>query len=122
MKTIEVSGMKRPVCANCFEYPENCHGCEWHKCAICHEELSDSECYEHRGVYACQKHHEEVIRKREAQREEVMKQTDHSVRSQLDGEWANGGYKTMRTDPHTGRPMGKIREPLALQNYENGEL
>lgn len=122
MKTIEAFGMKRPVCANCFEYPENCVGCEWHRCAICHEELTDSECYEYRGAYACQKHFEEMTQKRDEQREKVMELTEKSVRSQMDGQWANGGYKTMKTDPHTGRPMGRVREPLSLQDYENGNL
>lgn len=118
MKTTEVIGMKRPVCANCFNYPENCVGCEWHNCSVCGEELLESETYEYRGAFSCSKHHEESIKKRDFERQEVMAETEHSIRSQLDGEWHNGGYKTMKTDPHTGRPMGKVKEPQRLKEYE----
>lgn len=110
--------MKRPVCANCFNYPENCVGCEWHNCSVCGEELLESETYEYRGAFSCSKHHEESIKKRDFERQEVMAETEHSIRSQLDGEWHNGGYKTMKTDPHTGRPMGKVKEPQRLKEYE----
>ena len=105
----------------CFEYPENCIGCEWHNCAICGEELSDSEAYEYRGAIACEKHHEEMITKRGEQRQRVMEVTGASVRWQADGEWANGGYKTMKTDAG-GRPITKVKEPLALKEYEEGKL
>lgn len=117
MKTIEVVGMKRPVCASCFEYPENCVGCEWHKCSVCGEELADSETYEYRGAFACAKHHEESIKKRDFERQEVMDETEHTVRSQADGEWHNGGYKTMKTDTG-GRPITKVKEPARLKAYE----
>ena len=120
-KTVEVPGMKRPVCASCFEYPENCIGCEWHNCAICGEELSDSECYEYRGVYSCAKDFDELCEKREAQRQNVMEVTEASVRSQADGEWQNGGYKTMKTDA-AGRPITRVKEPLILKDYEEGKL
>lgn len=117
MKTIEVAGMKRPVCASCFEYPENCVGCEWHECSICGEELADSETYEYRGAFACAKHHEESIRQRDVQRQEVMAETEHAVRSQADSEWQNGGYKTMKTDAG-GRPITMVKEPERLKVYE----
>lgn len=117
MKTVEVIGMKRPVCASCFEYPENCRGCKWHNCSICGEELSDSEAYEYRGAIACAKHHDESIKKRDFERQEVMAEAEHTVRSQADGEWANGGYRTMKTDAG-GKPITKVKEPLRLQKYE----
>lgn len=121
MKTIEVTGMKRPVCAGCYEYPENCTGCEWHDCAICGEELPDSECYEYRGVYSCAKHFDELQQKRDYQRQQVIETTEKSVRSQADGEWQHGGYKTMKTDT-AGRPIAKVKEPQALKDYEDGKL
>ena len=117
MKLIEALGMKRPVCASCFQYPENCVGCQWSRCSICNDELSDSETYEYRGAYACAQHHEEVIKKRDFERQEVMAETEHSVRSQADGEWQNGGYRSMRTGPG-GRPITKVKEPQRLQDYE----
>lgn len=121
MKTVEVVGMKRPVCANCFEYPENCVGCVWDKCAICDEELSSSELYEYRGVYACSEHFDELCEKRDYQRQQVMETTEHSIKSQQGGEWHNGGYKTMKTDKG-GNPITKIKEPLSLKEYEDGKM
>lgn len=122
MKLVEAGyGMKGLVCGSCFERPENCLGCEWHNCVICGEELSDSEAYEYRGAIACATHHEEMIKKRDYQRQQVVEVTEHSVRSQADGEWANGGYKTMKTDAG-GRPITKVKEPQVLQEYERGEL
>jgi len=120
-KLTEIYGMKRPVCASCFEYPENCKGCEWNKCAICGEELSESEAYEYRGVISCQTDFEELQQKRNEQRERVMEVADHSVRSQADGEWANGGYRYMKTDKG-GRPITKVKEPQVLKDYEDGKL
>jgi len=120
-KTIEVVGMKKAVCASCFEYPENCKSCEWYNCAICGEELAESETYEYRGVFSCIKDFDELCNKRDEQRQRVMEITDKSVRSQADGEWANGGYKTMKTDT-SGCPITKAKEPLMLQEYEKGKL
>jgi hypothetical protein len=122
MKLVEAGyGMKGLVCANCFERPENCLGCEWHNCAICGEELSDSEAYEYRGAIACAAHHEEMIAKRDEQRQRVMEVTEKSVRSQADGEWQHGGYKNMKTDA-SGRPITKVKEPQMLKDYEEGRL
>ena len=117
MKTTKVVGMNRPVCANCFDYPENCTGCVFHTCSVCKEELTDGEAYEYRGAYSCQKHHLEVIEKRDFERQEVMIETEHSVRSQSGGEWQNGGYRTMKTDT-SGNPITKIKEPMRLAEYE----
>lgn len=121
MKTTTVVGMKREVCANCFEYPENCRGCEFNECAICQEELTDSETYEYRGVFSCAEHFKELQEKRDYQRKQVMEVVDHSVRSQADGEWQNGGYKTMKVG-HDGRPVTTIKEPMSLKDYEEGKL
>jgi len=90
-------------------------------CAICKQEFDDGEMYEYRGVLACEEHFDEVIEKRDYQRQQVMETTEASVRSQADGEWANGGYKTMKTD-NGGRPITKVKEPQALKDYEDGKL
>ena len=87
-------------------------------CNICKQDFEDAELYEYRGAYMCEEHHTQGIEKREHERQEVMQEVAHSVRSQADGEWHNGGYKTMKTDPHTGKPITKIKEPLRLQEYE----
>lgn len=120
-KTTEVAGMKRPVCASCFEYPENCRGCEWYKCAICSEELTAQEAYEYRGVTSCIAHFEELQVKREEQRKAVTETTNKAVSSQISGEWYNGGYKYMKTDKG-GNPITKIIEPQSLKDYEDGKL
>lgn len=123
MKTIEVVGMKRPVCASCFEYPENCIGCEWHTCAICKEELTDSECYEYRGVYSCEKDFDELQGKRNEQRQEVMEITEASVKSQRNGEFKNNPNKyNTHNVAEDGLPIMKIKEPQILKDYEDGKL
>lgn len=50
-----------------------------------------------------------------------MAVTDHSIRSQADGEWQNGGYRTMKVGTD-GRPIVKAKEPVILQEYESGKL
>ncbi len=91
------------------------------KCAICGGYFNDSDTYEYRGVMACQEHFDELIEKRDYQRQQIMETTEKSVRSQADGEWANGGYKTMKTDAG-GRPITRVNEPQILKDYEDGKL
>ena len=120
MKTITVKGMnKGEVCANCFEYPESCHGCEFHNCAICKEELTDSECYEYRGAYSCEKCFNEVQEKRDYQRQQVMEVTEHSIKSQRNGDFINGNSDKIAND---GLPIIKVNEPQILKDYEDGKL
>ena len=121
MKYTTVIGMKREVCASCFEYPENCKGCEFHHCAICDEELTDSETYEYRGVYSCAKHHDELVEKRDEQRERVMEVTEASVKSQRIGHFVNSSKKTDKYHSD-GLPIIKINEPQILKDYEDGKL
>lgn len=47
--------------------------------------------------------------------------SESSAKPQVSGEWMNGGYKTMKTDLG-GNPVAKIKEPLALKDYEGGTL
>jgi len=111
-------GQKRPICANCFEYVENC-SCEWRRCSVCGKELAQSEAYEYRGSFACAEHHDQAIKNKDFERQEVIAETEHSVHSQVAGEWHNGGYKTMKTD-EGGSPITKIKEPLRLKKHEGG--
>lgn len=122
-RTVPASfGMIGEVCAGCFERPRNCLGCVFRTCPICKEEFYEGEMYEYRGVLACEKDFEAVIKKRDYQRQQVMETTEKSIRSQSDGEWNNGGYKTMKVDK-SGRPIPtKTKEPQALKDYEDGKL
>lgn len=91
------------------------------KCQLCKSMFDDSDTYEYRGFLFCAEHFDEGIKRVDEKRSFVMKTTESSVRSQADGEWHNGGYKTMKTDAG-GRPITKAKEPQVLQEYERGEL
>lgn len=91
------------------------------KCAICGDYFDDSETYEYRGVMSCEEHFDELQDRRNFKRQQIIESQDKKIRSQADGEWANGGYKTMKTDAG-GRPITKIREPLDVKDYEDGKL
>lgn len=112
--------MEKENCQYCFEKEKDCV-CHWNKCAECGERIPDSHASEYRGRVWCEEKHDfdEQVAKRDFERQEVMVEVEHSVRSQADGEWQNGGYKTMKTDPHTGRPITKIKEPARLTQYES---
>ena len=100
-------------------------------CQLCKEEIKCpdfgdgtfdySDIYEYRGFTFHEKCFDEGVKKVDNKRQEVMEVTEHSIRSQADGEWQNGGYKTMKTDAG-GRPITKVKEPMILQNYEQGKL
>lgn len=107
------------ACPYCFEKIENCV-CTWTKCHECGKRIPESHASEYRGRVWCEDAHDfdEQVAKRDFQRSEVMAEMELSTRSQLDGQWANGGYKTMKTDPHTGRPMGEVKESARLKIYE----
>jgi len=111
--------MKKENCQYCFEEVRNCV-CHWNTCAECGKRIPDSHAMEYRGRIVCEEHDfEEQVAKRDFERQEVMAETEHAVRSQADGQWHNGGYKTMKTDQHTGRPITKIKEPMRLKKYES---
>lgn len=90
-------------------------------CQICKEYFEDSETYEYRGAMACEEHFDELIAKRDYQRQQVMETTEASIKSQAGGEWMNGGYKTMKTDADSS-PITKVKEPQSLKDYEDGKL
>ncbi len=91
------------------------------KCQMCKKMFDDSETYEYRGFMFCEEHFDEGIKRVDEKRSFVMETTEKSIRSQADGEWNNGGYKTMKTDAG-GRPITKAKEPEVLKEYERGEL
>ena len=84
-------------------------------------QLDYSDVYEYRGFDFHQKCFEEGCKKVDEKRAQVIETTEKSIRSQADGEWQNGGYKTMNVGAD-GRPITKVREPQVLKDYENGQL
>jgi hypothetical protein len=58
------------TCSECFESPGNCLGCQFERCVICRQEFGSSQLYEHRGLYACEEHVEEMRAKSERQKEQ----------------------------------------------------
>jgi len=84
--------------------------------------LDYSDVYEYRGFTFHEKCFDEGVKKVDEKRAFVGQVVEKSVRSQADGEWQNGGYKTMKTDI-SGRPIAsKTTEPQVLKDYENGIL
>lgn len=91
-------------------------------CQLCKESLvDDSDTYEYRGFVFHEKCFDEGIEKVDAKRSEISQVVDHSIRSQADGEWQSGGYKTMKVSTD-GRPITKVKEPQILKDYEKGIL
>jgi len=84
--------------------------------------LDYSDVYDYRGFSFHGKCFNEGIKKVDEKRRQVSEVVEASVKSQASGEWANGGYKTMKTDV-SGRPIpSKTKEPQILQDYEKGIL
>lgn len=50
------------------------------KCLVCKIELTESEAYEYRGAIACVAHHDEVIAKRNFQRQEIMEEENRKTK------------------------------------------
>ena len=100
-------------------------------CQLCKKEIETpdygdgvldySNVYEYRGFSFHEKCFDEGVKKVDYKRREVIEVVEHSIRSQADGEWQNGGYKTMKTDAG-GCPITKVKEPSIIQDYENGIL
>ncbi len=101
-------------------------------CQLCKKEIETpdygdgvldySDLYEYRGFVFHEKCFDEGVKKVDYKRKEVAETVERSVKSQAGGEWANGGYKTMKTDI-SGRPIpSKVTEPQILKDYEQGKL
>lgn len=101
-------------------------------CQLCKNEIKtpnygdgtfdESDVYEYRGFYFHEKCFDEGIGKVDHKRNEVIAETEASIKSQSGGEWMNGGYKTMKTDT-AGKPIpSKVKEPQSLKDYEAGTL
>jgi len=101
-------------------------------CQLCKKEIETpdygdgvldySDVYEYRGFSFHEKCFDEGVKKVDAKRQEVSEITQHSIRSQAQGEWMNGGYKYMKVDS-AGNPIVKNpKEPQQLKDYEKGVL
>ena len=91
------------------------------ECSTCGKVLNQSDAYDYRGFIFCNEHFDDGQIKVDDKRQEIIEVQDKMVRSQADGEWANGGYKTMKVG-HDGKPITKIKEPKIVEDYENGIL
>lgn len=102
-------------------------------CQLCKKEIETpdfgdgvfdcSDVYDYRGFSFHEKCFKEGVKKVDEKRKEVMEITEQSLKSQISGEWQNGGYKTMKIDHSTGRPLVKNpKQPQKLIDYENGIL
>ena len=91
------------------------------ECSTCKNVLNQSDAYDYRGFIFCLEHFEEGEKKVEDKRRQVIETTEHAIKSQVVGEWHNGGYKTMKIDAG-GNPIAKIKEPQILKDYEKGKL
>ena len=119
--------MKQPICDHCGEYTKCV--CTWSTCALCKATYSDFDSdedhgmYEYRGVLGCSKCIEEVRKKRDEQREQVMQITEHSTLSQRNGEFVNNRNKHhLGNVASDGLPIMKVKEPMILRDYEKGIL
>ena len=94
------------------------------KCQICGEYFGDSDTYEYRGFMSCSLHFEELQAKVNNKREEVMEVTEHSIKSQRNGEFVNNRnkYNLGNVSKVDGLPIMKVKEPQILKDYENGIL
>lgn len=118
----KASAKVKPVkaCEYCFE--KKCI-CNWYQCALCKKRINSQGTYEYRGFHSCEECFEALQERVERKRKEVSEVTAHSIKSQANGEWMNGGYKTMKTDPHTGAPIpSSLKIPQILSDYEKGIL
>lgn len=91
------------------------------ECSTCKKVLNQSDAYDYRGFIFCKEHFNEGQKKVENKRNEIIRTQDKMIRSQADGEWQNGGYKTMKVGAD-GRPITKIKEPKIVEDYEKGVL
>lgn len=112
--------MKEQHCPYCFEEVKNCV-CEWVKCDVCGKRIPTSHASEYRGRIWCEDKHDfdEQVAKRDNERKEVMDITNASVSSQRKGEFINNRSKYhIGNVASDGLPIIKVKEPLALKNYE----
>ena len=102
-------------------------------CQLCKKEIETpdfgdgvldySDLYEYRGFTFHGKCHDEGSNKVDAKRKEVMEVTEHSIKSQRNGEFINNRSKYhLGNVASDGLPIMKVKEPQILQDYENGIL
>lgn len=118
----------KTTCPYCFELEKNCV-CTWETCALCGATYSnfdpneEHQIFEYRGANGCSKCIDEVRRKRDEQRERVMEIIEASTKSQRNGEFVNNNKKyNLGNVASDGLPIIKVKEPLALKDYEEGKL
>lgn len=63
----------KETCPYCFELLKNCI-CIFHNCSICGERLPESELYEYRGAYACEKDIDKATERRDMERANIIEE------------------------------------------------
>jgi hypothetical protein len=84
-------------------------------CEKCHKELTDSEAYEYRGVYACDEHFDLVCASRDRERNEIIREEDAKLKP----------LKGMDLDPRSpvGRANREILAPhIEIASKESGRM
>jgi cupin superfamily acireductone dioxygenase involved in methionine salvage len=119
--------MKQPICEFCGEYTK-CT-CTFQECAICKKSYSNYDpdekhsIYEYRGFLACNEHFDELIKKVDYKRSDVIETVKKTTESQRNGEFKNNYQKyNIHNVANDGLPIMPIKEPQILKDYENGIL
>jgi hypothetical protein len=93
------------------------------ECQICKKKFKYCDVYEYRGFFSCEKHFKELQDKVNYKRREVMEITEHSIKSQRNGEFINNYQKyNINNVAEDGLPFITPKEPQILKDYENGIL
>lgn len=92
-------------------------------CQICKQSFDLSEMYEYRGFISCQKHFDELCKRVDRKRDEVVETIKSSTRSQRTGEFVNNRKKYhLGNVAPDGLPIIKIKEPYIEKEYRKGIL
>lgn len=102
-------------------------------CQLCKKEIKPTvyedgvkswdDLYEYRGFIFHEKCFDEGIKKVDNKRQEVIQETEHSIKSQRNGEFVNNRSKYhLGNVASDGLPVIKPKEPQRLKDYENGIL
>lgn len=101
-------------------------------CQLCHKKIDTpdygdgildySDVYEYRGFKFHEKCFDDGVERVDQKRAEVIQETEAALKSQANGEWMNGGYKKMKTNPDGSPQVNSPKTPQKLKDYENGIL
>jgi len=94
-----------------------------YKCCLCKKDIDGSNAYEYRGFISCEDHFEQVIKKVDIRRSEIIQRNDHATKPlaglDIDPKSAIGRANKELLSPAIETAS---RETLAEQQYRRGEL